>query len=286
MQFPGDDIVWFGTSSFSEKDWVGPFYPEGTQPREFLPYYATRFRTVEVDSTYYAIPRASTVDGWNERTPDGFLFAAKFPKSIVHGGEQAKPDPDKLLDSGATYPDRDRFLARISRLGRKLGPLVIQFPYFNKKTFASAGPFYERLARFLADLPRDVHDTYAVEIRNRRWLTGDYFAILREHRAAPVLVDQAWMPHGDEIAERHDPLTVDWAYIRLLGDRKKIEEVTTNWNREVVDHAASLTRWANLLRQMRTRASRILVYANNHYAGHAPATIRRLNTLYHGTLER
>jgi len=86
-----------GTSSFSEEDWVGPFYPEKTQPRDFLKYYATRYDTVEIDATYYAIPSEHTVDGWNQKTPDGFLFAAKFPRSIVHCGTGARPRGDLVL---------------------------------------------------------------------------------------------------------------------------------------------------------------------------------------------
>src|SRR5206468_3839445 len=77
-------LVRFGTSSFSSEDWVGPFYPPGTAPGDFLRHYAHAFDTVEVDATYYAVPSARTVDGWVAKTPEGFLLAAKFPRSIVH----------------------------------------------------------------------------------------------------------------------------------------------------------------------------------------------------------
>jgi len=281
--WPGDDIVWMGTSSFSEKDWVGVFYPEGTPSRDFLAHYATRYRTVEIDATYYGVPRTSTVDRWAQVTPDDFLFAAKFPKDIVHAGMKAAPDPARLLDPDATYPIRDHFLATMDRLGSKRGPMLIQFPYFNKKTFQQHEVFLEKLDQFLADLPRDNGREFAVEIRNKAWLGDEYFAILREHGVAAALVDQAWMPHGDETVAKYDALTVDWTYVRLLGDRKKIEDITTNWDKEVLDYTESLTRWATLLRQLRDsgKTSKILIYANNHYAGHAPATLRRLNALYH-----
>ncbi len=280
--YPGDEIVWMGTSSFSEKDWVGVFYPEGTQPRDFLAYYAKQYRTVEIDATYYGIPRTSTVERWAEVTPDQFLFCAKFPKDIVHAGAKAAPDPEKLLDPDATYPVRDHFLHAMDRLGEKRGPLLIQFPYFNKKAFPDEEVFFSKLDRFLADLPRDNGREFAVEIRNKAWLSDDFFSMLKDHKVAPALVDQAWMPYGDEVVKRWDPLTVDFAYIRLLGDRKKTEELVERWDKEVLDYTESLTRWADLLRTFRTsgKLKRILVYANNHYAGHAPATLRRLNALY------
>jgi len=282
--YPGDDIVWMGTSSFSEPDWVGVFYPEGTPSRDFLAHYATRYRTVEIDATYYGIPRTSTVNRWAQVTPDSFLFAAKFPKDIVHAGQKAAPDPSKLLEPDATYPVRDHFLATMDRLGSKRGPLLIQFPYFNKKTFPDKQKFYDKLDRFLTDLPRDGGREFAVEIRNKTWLSEEYFAMLREHGVAAALVDQSWMPHGDETVAKWDALTTDWAYIRLLGDRKKTEELVERWDREVLDYTESLTRWANLLKQLRDSGTtkKILIYANNHYAGHAPETLKRLSTLYHG----
>ena len=73
----------FGTSSWSEKSWVGPFYPAGTKPAEYLTYYATQFDTVEADTTYYRVPDRKLVQGWERKTPKGFTLAAKFPRSIV-----------------------------------------------------------------------------------------------------------------------------------------------------------------------------------------------------------
>ena len=73
-----------GTQGFAYDDWVGPFYPPGTSKSAYLEAYAQAFSTVEIDSTFYATPRGSVVDGWARRTPDGFRFAAKFPKLITH----------------------------------------------------------------------------------------------------------------------------------------------------------------------------------------------------------
>lgn len=271
------DQIRIGTSSFSETDWVGPFYPSGTKPADFLAYYATRYNTVEVDATYYAVPSRRTVEGWSKKISNDFILSAKFPRSIVHGGEGAKPDGKTVLDPKATYDDRDRFLDVMSIMGKRLGPLVLQFPYFAKAVFASSDEFMDRLDRFLGDLPQGFR--YGVEIRNRRWLNRSFVELLKRHDAALVLVDQAWMPHGDEAAQEFDIVTSDFAYIRLLGDRKEIEAITSTWNKEVIDRGERLQRWAELISRLVEREIETLIYVNNHYAGYAPATADRLHDM-------
>lgn len=272
------DNIRIGTSSFSEKDWVGVFYPPGTSPSDFLTYYAQQFNTVEIDATYYAIPGPKTVDNWVKKTPENFVFAAKFPRSIVHGGKNTQPDPVVIMKPEAVYKQRDAFLDIMRRLGDRRGPLLLQFPYFSKETYRSKEIFYRLLDNFLNDLPGDFR--YAVEIRNRRWLTAEFIELLRKHRCALTLVDHAWMPHGDEITMRLDPLTTTFTYLRLLGDRRQIEAVSQKWDREVIDREERLKRWANLISKIKERQVKAFVYINNHYAGHAPATARRLEKMF------
>lgn len=271
---PASARMRFGTSSFSAADWVGPFYPAGTKPGRFLGYYATQFDCVEVDATYYAIPTPRTVDGWVASTPEHFVLAAKFPRSIVHGGETAKPDVGRTLEPEATHAERDLFLDVMARLGKRCGPLVLQFPHFAARDFAPR--FLERLDRFLGHLPAPFR--YAVEVRNREWLAKPLLDVLRNHRAALVLADQARMPHADEID--FDPVTTDFVYVRLLGDRQLIEAVTKTWEREVIDRGERLARWAQVLAKLEARGLSGFVFVNNHYAGHAPATLRRLQALF------
>ena len=155
-------------------------------------------------------------------------------------------------------------------MGSKCGPLVLQFPYFNKKAFASRGPFLERLDRFLGALPADFR--YAVELRNRNWLDAELTALLESHRAALVLVDLAYMPHPAHLAEDLELLTTDFAYCRLIGDRKAVDSLTKTFDRIVIDQEERLGPWADLLRGLLQRVPEVYVYANNHYAGHGPAT--------------
>ncbi len=272
-----------GTSSFSESDWVGPFYPAGTKPGDFFKYYTSRFSTVEIDASYYAVPSTRTVDRWRELSPPGFILSAKFPRSIVHGGEAATPNSRLVLNPDATYPIRDQFLSVMSRMGEHLGPLVLQFPYFAKAQFEDERPFMERLDTFLQDLPKEYR--YAVEIRNPKWLTPEFADLLRKHNVALVLVDQGWMPMIDEVQRRFDPLTTDFCYIRLLGDRKEIEAVTTSWNKVVIDRSANLDLWADWLARLFELCVKTLVYINNHYAGYAPETARTLTVKYQERLK-
>lgn len=113
---------------------MGRFYPEGTKPAHFLQYYARYFNCVEIDSTFYRIPTAKTVEHWRERTPKGFVFAAKGPSLITH--------QKVLLDAD---DDLKAFLRVMDLLGEKLGPILWQFPYMNRQRFRGVGFFIERL---------------------------------------------------------------------------------------------------------------------------------------------
>jgi len=272
--------ILYGTSSWSEKSWVGPFYPKGTAPGAFLTHYAQHFRAVEADNTYYAIPSRTLVKGWADKTPAGFVLAAKFPRSIVHGGKEARPDADAVLVPERVGADTERFLEVMGILGAKCGPLVLQFPYFNREAFAGPAPFLERLDRYLGTLPKDFR--YGVEIRNRAWLKPPLLEVLRRHRTALVLVELNYMPHPADVAAELDVVTADFLYARLIGDRKAVEAKTKTFDKVVLDRSASLDRWADLLKAMRDRVSEIYVFANNHYAGHAPTTIRDLEVTVTG----
>jgi uncharacterized protein YecE (DUF72 family) len=269
--------VLLGTSSWSEAGWNGVFYPRGLAPEERLRHYAASFRTVEADNTYYRIPAHSMVRGWAERTPPGFVVAAKFPRSVVHGGETEKPDGARALAWEHVGPDAQRFLGAMAELGGKCGPLVLQFPYFNLKAFPGPEPFLERLDDFLGRLPPDFR--YAVEVRNKAWVAPGLLELLRAHRAAFVLLDLAYMPHPDTWWARLPLITTDFAYVRLIGDRKAVEALTDTFDRAVIDRGESLARWAELIALVETSVAKAYVYANNHFAGYAIETVRQLREL-------
>ena len=135
--------ILLGTSSWTADGWAGSFYPTSIKPQDFLPIYADRFNTVEIDSTFYCIPQAKSVERWRELTPEGFIFAAKVPQTVTH--EKVMLDAQDELKA---------FLKVMDVLGDKLGPLLFQFPYFNRQKFRGLGFFLERLEPWLANLPK------------------------------------------------------------------------------------------------------------------------------------
>lgn len=267
----------YGTCSWTDKAWQGTFYPKGLGQTEWLAHYAQSFPAVEIDATYYAIPDARVVEGWQRKTPAGFVVCAKFPRSIVHGGESAKPDATRALLPEVVGEELRQFLEVIALLGDKLGPLVIQLPFFDAKAFASVEAFLARLEPFLAQLPRGFR--YALEVRNKTWLGEPLCALLRRFGVALALVDLAYMPHPADVARRLDVVTTDFVYVRLIGDRKAVDALTDRLDHTVIDQSRRLARWAKLLQELMPKVRDVYVFANNHYAGYAPATVRELLAL-------
>ena len=257
-----------GTSAFTAAGWPGAFYPEGMKPADYLYYYSARFDTVEVDSTFYRIPTTQAVNNWAMRTPPGFVFSLKVPQVITH--------EKILLDCDAEF---EQFVDTADILDEKLGPMVFQFPYFNKDVFTSPAQFVARLKAFFKKLPRIGGYQFAVEIRNKHWLTPRLTDLLRENNVALVLQDQSWMPRPEELFEKFDPITADFAYIRWLGDRKGIERLTKVWNRTVIDRTAELRSWVDVCKKTQKRGVTQYIYANNHYGGFAPATVELFRDL-------
>ncbi|HTV58773.1 MAG TPA: DUF72 domain-containing protein [Verrucomicrobiae bacterium] len=255
------DDIHLGTSSFTAKGWEETFYPRGMKPAEYLGFYSRQYDTVEVDSTFYRTPSAATVKRWYAQTPSEFLFALKVVQTVTH---------EKVLVD--CVEELREFLDAAALLRGKLGPLLFQFPYFNRQAFASGASFLDRLEPFLEKLPESFR--YAVEIRNKQWLVPRLADVLRKKKAALALIDHPWMPRPAEVFQRIDPFTADFTYIRFLGDRKAIEEKTKTWDKVIVPREKDLMEWVPVVRRAHQRRIQIFAYANNHYAGHAPATLR------------
>jgi uncharacterized protein YecE (DUF72 family) len=113
--------LYLGTQSWSHKDWVGVFYPEGTAPADTISEYARHFNTVEIDSTFYGIPRETTVMAWRERTPEGFVFAAKFPQVITHEKIRQPPTTLEACRSPYATQSRTRFRSSLCSTASALG---------------------------------------------------------------------------------------------------------------------------------------------------------------------
>lgn len=256
-----------GASSWSSKHWLGKLYPKGTKPGDFIVEYARHYSTVEIDSTFYGVPRHSTIEGWRGRTPEGFLFSAKAPKTITH---------DKFLEN--CKHELDHFVSAMAILADRLGPLLFQFPYFAKQRGVTEDDFLLRLKPFLALLPKSGF-RFAVEVRNKAWINVRLFELLHEHNVALALIDHPWMSGPEQLFRHRDILTGEFAYIRWLGDRKGIEKITTTWNETIVDREGDLKRWAPPIKALLDQQKDVFGYVNNHYAGYAPDNVDQMKKI-------
>ena len=206
------------------------------------------------------------VRGWRSRTPHGFKFALKVPKVITH--EKGLRDCQEEVDG---------FVSSILPLGDKLMVALLQLGYFNRGAFASLSDFLDVLDPFLAAWPHD-QVPLALETRNPRWVGPELVEVLKSYRTALTLTEQSWMPRPAKIAEAVDPVTGPLGFVRLLGDREAIEKVATTWDKVVVDRSADLAETAGVIERMADRVP-VVVFANNHYAGHSPETARQLRQI-------
>ncbi len=266
----------FGTCSWSEKSWVGPFYPAGTKSGDYLAHYGTQFDSVEADSTYYACPPADRVRNWHAVTPGAFMMSTKLPRTAFLGNDARELDAGRVLRAEEFGAEIARYYDVLAGLEEKAGPVVLQLPWLPKTIFRDPGEFLERLDTFLAALPST--GRLGVEVRNREFLHDELLAVLRKHRTALVLSEIRGMPHPADVAERLDVMTTDFFYARLIGDRAVVERRTKSFDKVVVDKSASLQRWAHLVRVLGTSADGF-IYVNNHYAGHGPEGARELKRL-------
>src|SRR5690349_19105456 len=142
-----------GTQGWNYPAWVGPFYPRAARPVDFLPLYSRIFDTVEIDSTFCAVPPASTVEHWARRVPPSFRFALKFPRAATH---------EDRLEGEMTQLVLEEFLGRFQALGTRLGPILLQLPPdFGVRRRSKFESFLDRLPGSLR---------WAVEFRDPAWL--------------------------------------------------------------------------------------------------------------------
>jgi len=156
--------------------------------------------------------------------------------------------------------------------------ILLQFPYFNKQTFPNPSEFVARLKPFLAALPPSPR--FALEIRNKYWLTPPFLDLLRRHNVALALIDHPWMYPPRVLGSNPDYITTDFTYIRWLGDRKAIEALTKSWDKTIVDRTSELQEWVRACRNFLKRNLHVFLFANNHYSGFAPQTLHLFQELF------
>ncbi len=236
----------FGTLGWSYNFWKGNFYPKKLSSRMFLSYYSKIFNSVEIEGTFYRIPREESVLSWKEQTPEDFVFSIKFPQIITH----IKMFKDCEEETSV-------FLERVKLLGRKLCCLLIQLPPTFKKEH------FNFLHGFLKSLPREIR--YVVEVRNKNLLNNDLYSLLKRYNVVLAWVDN---PMVSTISE----VTSDFIYVRWEGDRKKVNGMlgTVEVNRE-----NDIKLWADKIKLL-LETHVVFGYFSKYYSGYPVADVHCL----------
>src|ERR1044072_7829332 len=167
--------IHIGCQGWIYDDWVGVFYPPKSRNIDLLPLYSKIFNSVEVDSTFYAIPQETTINGWYAKTPENFSFSLKLPSEITH--------KNRLINCEVQLFN---FLDRALNLRQKLGCILIQLP----PDFSPSE--HKNLSHFLTLLPRNAK--FAIEFRDLNWLNKSIIDELGEQGVALALADSKWLP--------------------------------------------------------------------------------------------
>jgi len=251
-----------GCQGWNYDDWTTKadggtvFYPRGTKSVQMLENYSEVFDTVEVDSTFYAVPASAAVENWYRKTPEDFTFSLKLPREVTH---------EHLLQSTAFHV-LDEFCERILLLKEKLAVVLVQLP----PQFEAGKENAQSLRDFLARLPKEIR--FAVEFRNREWLIDWTFEELEKNETALCLVEGSWIPR-ETMYEAMEKLTADFAYIRFMGERD-----LTSFDKVLRSQETNLQMWKTEIERLKTKNT--FVYFSNFYEGHAPASVNKLKKLF------
>ncbi len=205
-------MVWIGTSGFQYPEWKGTFYPPDLPAPKMLAYYADRFRTTEINYTFYRIPNAKTLYGWSAGTPGGFRFSLKAPKKITH--TQKLRDCQEVLDY---------FWKMAGRLNEKLGAVLFQLPPYFRKDAAV-------LKAFLDMMPQGMKGAF--EFRHASWFDDEVFTALRSKNAALCVADSEKLTTPAVFTARH-------GYLRLR-DATYTEEDIRRWAATIAEQQRQL----------------------------------------------
>jgi uncharacterized protein YecE (DUF72 family) len=229
--------------------WSGTFYQKNLPKSKFLKFYSSVFDIAEINSTFYAIPREPVVKKWNADTPAHFKFTAKLPQIITHQNKL------QILD-----PHLEQFVGSLKPLKTKFLFAVVQLPPWI--SFEEARPNLELLNSFLAN-------SYVIEGRHKTWFENEAIRYLSDKKIGLVWSDV----YG---VKNLPPLTTDFVYLRLIGDRSIPEK---EFGRLARDKSTDLQFWAEKLACVQDKAASSLIMINNRYEGFGPGTANKLSSM-------
>lgn len=278
--------VRIGTCSWKFPSWEGKLYSPGQEPEHYLSEYAQRFDMVEVDQWFWSLGRHSaglptrkTVLSYAQQTPADFKFTIKCPNALTrvfHDKEDSAQRPNAFFLDPALMTD---FIASLEPIRSKIGLLMLQFGYLNKLSMENQSQFIRLLDRFFDTVGQAL--PFGIELRNPKWLNGEWFSWLQSRAIAPVLIQGYWMEDICRTIDRYEPLIGDTVSLRLHGeDREEMEAQTSGvWDTLVHPREHELSRIAASIKMLADRGRLVYVQVNNHYEGSALLTIGRLQQL-------
>lgn len=242
------DKLHIGTSGWSYKHWQGVFYPPEIKPEKYIEYYAAIFSCVELNASFYNLPRLTTAARWMSRTPGNFRFCPKMSRLITH----------HLQLANATEP-LQKFFYLFDGMRQKLGPVLIQLP---------PGLSYER--QLFSDFFRVLKEKYdnyryAIEVRHRSWICDEFFQLLADNDIAFVIADSGnRYPWAEAV-------TTDLVYLRLHG-REQLY-ASDYHDSDLMIYAQKIQQWLN-------EGKEVWVFFNNDYHGYAVKNAARMKELF------
>ncbi len=253
-------MIYLGTSGYSYPDWRGVYYPPDLPRHKWLSFYASEFRAVELNFTYYRMPSAGQLVGLAAQTPADFRFTVKAHREITHSRH----------DDPAPFAQFRAALTALQRDGR-LGAVLLQFPYSFHNTPENV-EYLKRCFELLPELP------LVVEFRSGDWLTRRMLELLRERKVGFCNVD---MPRLPNLLPRTALVTAPTAYVRFHGrNAARWWEHEHAWERYDYEYdQEELAGWVPRLAEMDRQAQELYVFANNHRQGKAVVTARQIGEL-------
>jgi uncharacterized protein YecE (DUF72 family) len=242
-----------GTQGWNYDEWAGAFYPPGVRSVDRLELYSRVFDTVEIDSTFYAMPPAGRFRSWYERTPADFLFTAKLPRDITHDA--------RLVGVRELLYE---FCDRAAELREKLGPLLIQLP---PDMTPRERPAVEQ---FVQELPRELE--FAIEFRDAGWFDTRTFDLLHTWSVALAVSTGPWLRSAQAL-ELASSAPGSFLYMRWMGAPRR-QQLT---GRILAEREGELAQWGEFFRAVDTPV--VYAYFNNDYQGHSPESAQRLQRL-------
>ncbi len=240
-----------GTSGYGYHEWVGPVYPEGTRPEDYLSVYARLFPTVELNFSYYKMPDADQLARIADQAGQSLLFSVKANDSLTHRVDPASWKDSLRLFRAALAPLLDR---------ERLAAVLLQFPY-SFHYDPDRRRYLDALLKAMAPLP------LAVEFRNNEWYNNRVIDSFRDRRVALAALD---LPALKGLPPLVDVVTAPFAYLRLHGRNGEAWWGSDSASRyDYLYSDAELATFVERIKALAARAERVFVYFNNHRRGQA-----------------